>query len=66
MKQQIGLYLMELGNNQVNLLLGMLVLVALAVVSAIVIAAIRDLKVQRAWARKSGQHFQRSHPQRWE
>jgi hypothetical protein len=66
MKQQIGLYLAELGNNPVNLLLGMFVLVALAVVSAIVIAAIRDLKVQRAWARKSGQHFRRTLPHRWE
>jgi hypothetical protein len=65
MKQQIGLYLVELGNNPVNLLLGVFVLVALVIVSAIVIAAIRDLKVQRAWARKSVQHFQRTLPQRW-
>jgi hypothetical protein len=65
MKQQLGLYLVQLGENPAGLLLGMVVLLALAIVCAIVLASLRDMKFQRAWARRSARHFPTRRPQHW-
>jgi hypothetical protein len=55
MKQQIGSFLSDLGNNQPMLILALLVMVSLMVVAAIVVSSVHDMKMQRAWVRRCSQ-----------